>query len=167
MARKSGKIILVSLGLIILLVIAARPPATEGTQNRATLSIIISGQRLGSHQSEPIAGADVLVRSDDGSFQVTPTTDDQGMANAAEVPFGRTLIQVTAQGWMTDGQSYDLKRREQTISISLKSSQGAEATPTPSPSPTPNPTVLVTKGRIRLWTHHSTKKESQNDFHHN
>ena len=138
MARKSGKIILlVSLGLIVLLIIAARPPATEGTtQNRARLRILVSGERSGSHQSEPIAGADVLVRSDDGNFMVTPTTDSQGMASATEVPFGKTLIQVTAQGWTTDGHSYDLNRREQTIAIKLKPSQ--EATPTPSPSPTPN-----------------------------
>ncbi|HXM48503.1 MAG TPA: carboxypeptidase-like regulatory domain-containing protein [Pyrinomonadaceae bacterium] len=138
MARKSGKIILlVSLGLIILLIIVARPPATEGTtQNRAKLRIMISGQRSGSHQSEPIDGADVLVMSNDGGFQATPTTDSQGTANAVDVPFGKTLIQVTAQGWITDGHSYDLNQKEQTIAIKLKPSQ--EAAPTPTPTPTPN-----------------------------
>jgi len=136
MARKSGKIILlVSLGLIVLLIIVARPPATEGTtQNRAKLRIMISGQRSGSHQSEPIDGADVLVMSDDGSFQATPTTDSQGTANAADVPFGKTLIQVTAQSWITDGHSYDLNKKEQTIAIKLKPSQEAAPTPTPTPN---------------------------------
>jgi hypothetical protein len=140
MPKKIWKIArLISPGLIILLTIAARPGAAERTiQNRANLRIVVSGQKSSTNQPAPIAGADVLVRSDDGSFLVNPPTDSQGVASASDVPFGKTLIQVTMPGWITDGQTYELNQKEQTIEIKLKPSEGAP-TPTPTPTPTATP----------------------------
>jgi hypothetical protein len=138
MPKKIWKIArLISPGLIILLTIAARPGAAERTiQNRANLRIVVSGQKSSTNQPAPIAGADVLVRSDDGSF-LNPLTDSQGVAIASDVPFGKTLIQVTMPGWITDGQTYELNQKEQTIEIKLKPSEGAP-TPTPTPAATPD-----------------------------
>ena len=84
-------------------------------------------------------GADILVRSlaSDQDFQETSQTNAQGVASVADVPYGTTLIQVTAQGWKNSGNRYDLNKRDQTIKIQLQEVEEARPSPTPTPSGTP------------------------------
>lgn len=134
MARRAlNKRILIGAGLVVLLTISASLRATV-VQNKTKLRITVSGKR--SDKTISIAGADVLVRSNDGGFEATPPTDSKGIANVSEVPYGKVLIQVTAAGWVTFGRFYDLNKKEQTIPVELEPSQ--QPTPTPKPTETPS-----------------------------
>ena len=136
--------IFISAALMMFLVIAAGLRASvPGTQNhnQTKLKISVSGKRSGQNTS--IAGADILLRSQNGNFEANPTTDSQGVANISAVPFGKVLIQVTAAGWKTFGHNYDLNKKEQSITIELKPSQ--EPTPAPAPSPTSTPSPWTTR----------------------
>ncbi len=131
MARSAlNKRILIGAGLVVLLTISASLRASV-VQNKTKLRITVSGKK--SDKTISIAGADVLVRSNDGGFEANPPTDSKGIANVSEVPYGKVLIQVNAAGWKTFGQFYDLNRKEQTIPVELE--LAAPPTPTPTPSP--------------------------------
>jgi len=135
MARKAlNKRILICAGLMVLLALSASLRASV-VQNKTKLRITVSGKK--SDGSMSIAGADVLLRSTDGVFEANPSTDSKGVANVSQVPYGKVLIQVTAAGWKTFGQFYDLNRKEQTIPVELEPSP--QPTPTPKPSETPSP----------------------------
>ena len=136
MARRLNRAIVMGAGAVLLLAIAASLRASvPQNQNQTKLRITVNGKKSG--QSLSVAGADVLLRTSDGDFEANPTTDAQGIANISQVPFGRVLIQVTAAGWKTFGHTYELNKREQTITIELKPAQ--EPTPTPRPAPTSSP----------------------------
>lgn len=141
MARKAlTKTVLIGAGLAALLTIAvsleASVPRNQNlNQNQTKLRITVNGKRSG--QSRSVAGADILLKANNGNFEANPSTDAQGIANISQVPFGKVIIQVTAAGWKTFGHTYDLNRREQTITIELK--PASEPTPTPTPAPTSSP----------------------------
>jgi len=105
-------------------------------QNVTMLQVTVVGKKAdGSHA--PIADADVYVRSNDGQFEANAPTNSQGSAIFSDVPHGKYVIQVTAAGWEPNGEkNYDLSKKEQAITIQLKSS--SSGAPTPSPSPTPS-----------------------------
>ncbi|MGZ8843470.1 MAG: hypothetical protein ACXW18_07395 [Pyrinomonadaceae bacterium] len=137
MARKAlTKTVLIGAGLAALLTIAVSLEASvprNQNQNQTKLRITVNGKRSG--QSRSVEGADILLKANNGNFEANPSTDSQGIANISQVPFGKVVIQVTAVGWRTFGHTYDLNRREQTITIELK--PAAEPTPTPTPTPSP------------------------------
>jgi hypothetical protein len=139
MARKAvTKTILIGAGLVALLTIAVSlkasvPRNQNQNQNQTRLRITVNGKRSG--QTKSVANADILLKANNGNFEANPSTDSQGVANIAQVPFGKVIIQVTAAGWKTFGHSYDLNKREQTITIELKPAQEPTPTPTPTPSP--------------------------------
>lgn len=135
MARRAlNKRIWIGAVLVVLLAISASLRASVVVQNKTKLRITVSGKK--SDKRISIAGADVLLRSNDGGFEANPSTDSKGIANVSEVPYGKVLIQVTAAGWETFGQFYDLNRKELTIPVELEPSQ--QPTPTPKPTETPS-----------------------------
>jgi hypothetical protein len=111
---------------------------TDNSTFWAKLRVSVTGNKSGATQ--PVAGADVLVRSQTGEFEETAKTDPQGNADISDVPFGETLIQVTAPGWNNHGQTHELKKKEETIEVQLTSTSQETPTPTPTPTATPTPT---------------------------
>lgn len=81
------------------------------------LKIEVKGKELG----DPVGGALVFVRSEknNGIFQVSVLSCENGIAKVGNVPRGKVLIQVTAEGWNTFGKKYTLDSNERTIQIEL------------------------------------------------
>jgi phosphatidylserine/phosphatidylglycerophosphate/cardiolipin synthase-like enzyme len=124
--------------LMSLLATASRPPVSQAIiQHKTKLQVMVSGQRTGTNQTVAIGGADVSVSSDEGDFEAQ--TDSQGVAILSDVPFGKYRVQVTAAGWKTYGQDWELNSKEKTITVQLKAAQ--ETVPAPSPAPSPTPVV--------------------------
>lgn len=134
--RMANKVLLISAAMLVLLpIVLIRRASGHGNQNFTKLRVTVTGNKSGA--SQPVAGADVLVRSNTGEFEETAKTDPQGNADISDVPFGKTLIQVTAQGWNNHGHTHELKKKEQTIQVQLTSTAQESPTPTPTPTPTP------------------------------
>src|SRR5438270_12505494 len=97
------KALLICSGLVFLASIGVFPKSSErGNQNRTNLHVEVTGLGSDNGRSQaPIVGAEVLVKSlaRDQDFEETSQSNSQGVASVADVPFGSTLIQVTAQGW--------------------------------------------------------------------
>jgi len=136
--RMANKALLISVVMVVLLPIVLISRASgEGNQNHTKLRVSVTGNKSGATQ--PVAGADVLVRSKTGQFEETARTDSQGNADISNVPFGKTLIQVTAPGWNNHGQTHELNKKELTIQVQLTSTGQENPTPTPTPTSTPTP----------------------------
>jgi len=123
--------------VVLLQIVLVSRASGEGNQNLTKLRVTVTGNKSGA---KPVAGADVLVRSQTGEFEETAKTDPQGNADISDVPFGKTLIQVTAPGWNNHGQTHELNKKEQTIQVQLTSAGEENPTPTPTPTSTPTPT---------------------------
>jgi hypothetical protein len=136
------KALVICIGLVFLASTAGfSKSAKRGNQNRTNLHVEVTGLRRvnGRGQAAAVVGADILVRSlaRDQDFSETSQTNSQGIASVAEVPYGTTLIQVTAAGWKNSGDRYELNRKDQTIKIQLQEAEEAAPSPTPTPSGTP------------------------------
>ena len=131
------KALLISAALVLLPIVLIPRAAGQGNQNLTKLRVTVTGQKSGTTQ--PVAGADVLVRSNVGEFEETARTDSQGNADISDVPFGKTLIQVTAPGWNNHGHTHELNKKEQTIQVQLTSTAQGSPSPTPTPTATPTP----------------------------
>ena len=132
------KAFLICTGLVFLASIGVFPKSSERRhQNRANLHVEVTGPRRSGQAA--VVGAEVLIKSlaRGQDFEETSKTDSQGVASVADVPFGSTLIQVTAQGWKNSGDRYELNRKDQTIKIQLTAAEEERPTPSPTPSGTP------------------------------
>ena len=134
------KALLICIGLVFVVSTAGFPRSFgREKQNRTNLHVEVTGKKANGRGQAAIVGADILVRSlaSDQDFQETSQTNAQGVASVADVPYGTTLIQVTAQGWKNSGNRYELNKRDQTIKIQLQEVEEARPSPTPAPSGTP------------------------------
>ena len=55
----------------------------------------------------------------DKKIEMNLKTNLSGVCHVPEIPQGKFLIQVIADGWKTYGEYYDVNQPEQTINISL------------------------------------------------
>lgn len=91
-----------------------------------------SGTRLrievtAGEKNQPVESASVYVRyaqeralRKDKQTEMNVKTNREGVAKTPEVPRGKVLVQVVAQGWKTFGRWYDVEGDEQTIKIHLE-----------------------------------------------
>ncbi len=78
-------------------------------------------------KNQPVDSASVYVRFveerrlvKDKKLELNVKTNREGLARLPEIPSGKVLIQVIAEGWKTFGRWYDLEEGEQTIKIHLE-----------------------------------------------
>jgi hypothetical protein len=78
-------------------------------------------------RNEPVENASVYVRyveeralRKDKKVEMNVKTNREGVARVPDVPRGKILIQVIAQGWKTYGKWYDAKDDEMTVKIRLE-----------------------------------------------
>lgn len=108
--------------------IAAKTQKDKKSDDRTTnLKIHVTGGAKG----EPVAQASVYIRFQEAAtlhlltrrhrkIELDLKTDQQGMASFPDLPQGKVLIQVVADGWATYGEYYDLNQDNQTIPIKLQ-----------------------------------------------
>ncbi len=102
----------------------ANPPAgskVEKPSGSTKLRIEVTG---GDH---PVENASVYVKyvheralAKDKKIEMNVKTNRDGVAKVPEIPRGKVLVQVVAEGWKPFGRWYDLDQEEQTIKIRLE-----------------------------------------------
>jgi hypothetical protein len=78
-------------------------------------------------KNQPVENASVYVRfteerrlAKDKKLELNVKTNREGVTRLPEMPSGKVLIQVIAEGWKTFGRWYDLEEGEQIIKIHLE-----------------------------------------------
>ncbi len=99
------------------------PPPPKNTApspaNRLTVQV------TGGDTNKPVENASVYVKTveqhliKDKKSEVNVKTNQEGIAHIPDIPLGRILIQVVADGWKTYGHWYDITEPKQTIQIHL------------------------------------------------
>jgi hypothetical protein len=100
---------------------APPPPKTSSPspENRLTVEV------TGGDANKPVENASVYLKTfeehrlKDKKTEISVKTNQEGIAHIPDVPLGRVLIQVVADGWKSYGHWYDISDPKQTISIHL------------------------------------------------
>lgn len=96
-------------------------PLQDPTLSRLRIEV------TGVDADKPINNASVYIRWDETGgllhkkrqAELDFKTNEDGSVKVPEVPKGKILIQVVAQGWHTFGKYYDIEKDEETIQIKL------------------------------------------------
>ena len=88
----------------------------------AHLTIVVTG----GEDKRPVENASVYVRYaqerklyKDKKVEMNLKTNMTGVVHVPEIPHGKIMIQIIAEGWKTYGEYFDVNQSEQTINISL------------------------------------------------
>jgi hypothetical protein len=104
---------------------------SDKTENKTDKSAEPAMTKLRIHIStdtdKPVANASVYVRfytsggllHHDKLAEMNFKTNQDGSVKVPEIPQGKILIQVIAQGWHTYGKWYDVEKEEESIDIKL------------------------------------------------
>lgn len=110
------------LALAALLILAAAH-GLAAEEDRVRLDITVTAATSG----DPIQNASVYVRYKKGrlllkakTISLTVKTNPDGKAIVPEVPQGKVLVQVIAEGWKTYGEFHEMEGPKQTIEIKLE-----------------------------------------------
>jgi hypothetical protein len=86
------------------------------------LTIVVTG----GEDKRPIDSASVYVRYvqerklyKDKKIEMNLKTNMAGVVHVPEIPNGKIMIQIIAEGWKTYGEYFDVNQPEQTINIAL------------------------------------------------
>ena len=80
----------------------------------------------GGDTNKPVENASVYFKfvdertmRKDKKYELNVKTNRDGVAHIPDVPLGKVLIQIVAEGWKTYGKWYDITDQKQTIKIHL------------------------------------------------
>jgi hypothetical protein len=97
-------------------------PKTEKQSGFTKLHVEVTA----GENNQPVESASVYVRfvqeralGKDRKTEMNVKTNQDGIVKVPDVPRGKVLIQVVAEGWKTFGRWYDIEGEEQTIKIHL------------------------------------------------
>ena len=100
------------------------------TKNKAEKTAATTKLRIevtAGEKNQPVESGSVYVKyvegrtlAKDKKIEMNFKTNRDGIAKTPEIPRGKVLIQVIAEGWKTFGRWYDLEEGEQTIKIHLE-----------------------------------------------
>ena len=114
---------LVTLAALPLLAQQDTPPpknSAPAPSNRLTVEV------TGGDANKPIENASVYLKTyeerriKDKKTEISVKTNQEGIAHLPDVPLGRVLIQIVADGWKPYGHWYDITDPKQTIAIHLE-----------------------------------------------
>ena len=92
--------------------------AASGTAQNTIIKVIIKAQG-GDEELVLIPGANIFVKSGDGQ-EFSAKTNSEGVAVLRVIPRGKIKVQVTASGFKTFGERYELVEKEESIEIELE-----------------------------------------------
>ncbi len=116
--------------LVLVLAVAVRgqdkdanPKGKSDSDSKTVrLTIVVTG----GDDKQPVDSASVYVRyvterklAKDKKIEMNLKTNLQGVCHVPDIPKGKFIIQVIADGWKTYGEYYDVNQDEQTINIAL------------------------------------------------
>ena len=101
---------------------SGKPPKAK-PQKPARLRIEVTA----GEKNQPVENASVYVKyaqeralTKDKKIEMNLKTNRDGVAKVPDIPRGKVLVQVIAEGWKPFGRWYDLEEDEQTIKIRLE-----------------------------------------------
>ena len=100
---------------------APPPPKNSAPSPANRLAVEVTG----GEANKPVENASVYLKTveehrfKDKKTEISVKTNQDGVAHIPDVPLGRVLIQVVADGWKSYGHWYDISDPKQTISIHL------------------------------------------------
>jgi hypothetical protein len=102
------------------------PPAKPKTEKQGGFTKLHVAVTAGE-KNQPVENASVYVRfvqeralGKDRKTEMNVKTNRDGIVKVPDVPRGKVLIQVVAEGWKTFGRWYDIEGEEETIKIHLE-----------------------------------------------
>lgn len=128
---RQGLILLTALALMLPVAYGqsntqAQPPA-KGKAEKPSGTTKLRIEVTGGEKPQPVEAASVYVKyaherilAKDKKIEMNLKTNRDGIARVPEIPRGKVLIQVVAEGWKPFGRWYDLQEEEQTIKIQLE-----------------------------------------------
>lgn len=120
-----------TIALLLLLTLSVSSFAQDSSKDAATSNDgIVSKLRIdvtGADSDKPVSNASVYIRWDETGgllhkkkqAELDFKTNLDGSVKVPEVPKGKILIQIVAEGWHTFGKYYDIEKDEETIQIKL------------------------------------------------
>lgn len=124
------KIFPVLAALVFTFAIAARvqgrDPDSKDKSDSGSKTVHLTIIVTGGEEKKPVDNASVYVRyveerklAKDKKIEMNLKTNLSGVVHVPEIPQGKFVIQVIADGWKTYGEYYDVNQPEQTINITL------------------------------------------------
>jgi hypothetical protein len=105
----------------------AKDPNKENPKPDSNATTRLRIEVTSGEKSAPLDMASVYVRyvvkhiiGKDEHVEMNIKTNREGVAIAMDIPRGKVLVQVVAEGWKAFGQWYDAAENEQTIKIHLE-----------------------------------------------
>lgn len=121
---------LIFVGLALLLPVANFCQSDPQVKTKADKRSGMTKLRLevtAGEKDQPVENASVYVKyvqervlAKDKKIEMNLKTNREGIVKVPEIPRGKVLIQVIAEGWKTFGRWYDLEKDEQTIRVHLE-----------------------------------------------
>jgi hypothetical protein len=104
----------------------ANPPAKGKEEKRSGITKLRI-EVTGGEKQQPVENASVYVKyvqervlAKDKKIEMNLKTNRDGTVRVPNVPRGKILVQIVAEGWKPFGRWYDLEEDEQTIKIHLE-----------------------------------------------
>jgi hypothetical protein len=128
--RRTIPVLLLALALAAPLAAQSDSAKGKSKDKKADTTTFLLIHIVGGEKPAPVANANVYMRFQEKSailfllkrdkkVELDLKTDNDGFASFPEVPQGKVLIQVVAQGWQTFGEYYMVNKPKQTIHIKL------------------------------------------------
>ena len=102
-------------------------PQTKGKTEKQSGTTKLRIEVTAGEKNQPVENASVYVRyaqerklAKDKKIEMNLKTNRDGIVRTPDIPRGKVLIQIIAEGWKTFGRWYDLEEGEQTIKIHLE-----------------------------------------------
>ena len=99
---------------------------SKGKSDSASKIVRLTIVVTGGEDKQPVDSASVYVRYveerkliKDKKIEMNLKTNMAGVCHVPEIPRGKFLIQVIAEGWKTYGEYFEVNQAEQTINIAL------------------------------------------------
>lgn len=99
---------------------------SQGKEGKPTNNTRLRIEVTGGEKDQPVESASVYVKylqprtfAKDKKIEMNLKTNREGVVRVPEIPRGKVLIQVIAEGWKTFGRWYDIQQEQQVIKIRL------------------------------------------------
>lgn len=106
---------------------AQAKPESKGKVEKSGGNARLRIEVTAGEKKKPVENASVYVKYEqkralgkDKMIEMNLKTNREGVARSPEIPAGKILVQVIAEGWKTFGRWYDIEEGQHTIQIHLE-----------------------------------------------
>jgi hypothetical protein len=127
-SKKRSFVVLASLVFLLTVAVRAQDKSADskGKPDSSSKTVRLTIAVTGGEGKQAVDNASVYVRYvqerkivKDKNIEMNLKTNMSGVCHVPEIPKGKFMIQVIADGWKTYGEYFDVNQDEQTINIAL------------------------------------------------